>query len=113
LGLPDRVPAARIRRLQENYRSSPQVLAVANALAPKLGGFEKELRATRPDGPNPTARALPDAQAEIAFVLDEIRRLHTARVPFEEMAILYRINARSEPYEEALAAAGIPYQVRD
>ncbi|MDP9330262.1 MAG: ATP-dependent helicase [Actinomycetota bacterium] len=113
LGFADRYPSARIVRLEENYRSSPQVLAVANALAPKLGGFEKKLRATRPDGPNPTARALPDAAAEIAFVLDELRRLHAAHVPFEEMAILYRINARSEPYEEALAAAGIPYQVRD
>jgi DNA helicase II / ATP-dependent DNA helicase PcrA len=113
LGFADRYPTARIVRLEENYRSSPQVLAVANALAPKLGGFEKELRATRPDGPNPTARALPDATAEIAFVLDELRRLQAAHVSFEEMAILYRINARSEPYEEALAAAGIPYQVRD
>jgi DNA helicase-2/ATP-dependent DNA helicase PcrA len=113
LGFADRYPTARIVRLEENYRSSPQVLAVANALAPKLGGFEKKLRATRADGPNPTARALIDAQAEIAFVLDELRRLHAARVPFEEMAILYRINARSEPYEEALAAASIPCQVRD
>jgi DNA helicase-2/ATP-dependent DNA helicase PcrA len=43
----------------------------------------------------------------------EVRRLHDEGVPWEEMAILYRINARSEAYEEAFADEGIPYQVRD
>ncbi len=113
LTFPQRHPGATIVRLEENYRSTPQVLTVANALARHLGGFRKELRATHPDGPSPTARALPDAAAEVAFVVGEIRRLSAEGVPFEEMAVLYRINARSEPYEEALAAAGIPYQVRD
>ena len=40
-------------------------------------------------------------------------KLRADDVALEEMAILYRINARSEPFEEAFAAAGIPYQVRD
>ena len=113
LGFLDRYPAARIVRLEQNYRSSPQVLTVANALAQKLGGFPKTLRATRPGGPSPTARALPDADAEVAFVLGEVRRLVDAGTPFDQIAVIYRINARSEPYEEALAAAAIPYQVRD
>ena len=43
-----------------------------------------------------------------------VRRLHDdEQVPLEEIAVLYRINARSEPFEEAFAAAHIPYQVRD
>jgi DNA helicase-2/ATP-dependent DNA helicase PcrA len=113
LTFPERYPDATIVRLEENYRSSPQVLTVANALAEHLGGFRKELRATRGDGPSPTARALPDPAAEVAFVVAEIRRLQAEGVPLEEMAVLYRINARSEPYEEAFAAASIPYQVRD
>lgn len=113
LGFPQRFPGARIVRLEENYRSSPQVLTVANALARHLGGFRKELRATREDGPGPTARALPDADSEVAFVVDEVRRLYAAGIPLEDMAVLYRINARSEPFEEAFAAAGVPYQVRD
>ena len=100
-------------RLEENYRSTPQVLAVANGLSPQLGGFEKLLRPTKPDGPNPTGRALPDADAEVAFVVAEVRRLHDEGVPWEEIAVLYRINARSEAYEEAFADEGIPYQVRD
>jgi DNA helicase-2/ATP-dependent DNA helicase PcrA len=113
LTFPDRYPGATMVRLEENYRSSPQVLTVANALARSMGGFAKTLRATRGDGPNPTARALPDDDAEVAFVVGEARRLHEAGVVWEQIAVLYRINARSEAYEEALAAAGVPYQVRD
>ncbi len=113
LTFPDRYPHATVVRLEENHRSSPQVLTVANALARSLGGFDKMLRANRGDGPNPTARALPDAEAEVSFVVAETRRLHDAGMPWEQIAVLYRINARSEPYEEAFAAAGVPYQVRD
>ena len=113
LGFPQRYPDARVVRLQENYRSTPQVLTVANALIPTLGGYAKTLTATRPDGPNPTARACPDPDAEVSFVVGEVQRLHRQDTPLEQMAVLYRINARSERYEEAFAAAGVPYQVRD
>jgi DNA helicase-2/ATP-dependent DNA helicase PcrA len=113
LEFPERFPQAQVIRLEENYRSTPQVLTVANGLAANMGGFRKELRATMPDGPNPTARVLTDSAGEVTFVLSEIRRLHREGTPLEEMAVLYRINARSEPFEEALADAGIPYQVRD
>ena len=113
LSFPERHPGATVVRLERSYRSTPQVLAIANALAARLGGFHKELRATRPDGPNPTARALADAAAEVAFVVQEVTRLRDQEdVAFDEMAVLSRINARTEPYEEAFAAAGIPYQVR-
>ena len=113
LSFPERYPDATVVRLETNYRSSPQVLAVANRLATKLGGFRKELRPTRADGPNPTARGLPDPDKEVAFVVDETRRLITEGVRAEAIAVIYRINARSEPYEEAFAAVGVPYQVRD
>jgi DNA helicase-2/ATP-dependent DNA helicase PcrA len=113
LSFPRRYEHAVVVRLEENYRSSPQVLTVANALARGLGGFDKRLRATEPDGPAPTARALADAAAEVTFVLDECRRLQEAGVAWEEIAVLSRINARTEPYEEAFAEAGVPYQVRD
>ncbi len=113
LTFPERYPNATIVRLEENYRSSPQVLTVANALARSMGGFEKTLRSTRDDGPNPTARAVADTEAETTFVIGEAKRLQSHGLPWEQVAVLYRINARSEAYEEALAAAGVPYQVRD
>ena len=114
LGFTRRFPHATIVRLEQNYRSTPDVLELANRLAARLGGFRKTLRSTRPPGPPPLARAEPDEEAEVNAVVGAVRRLHAEEgVPFEEIAVLYRINARSEPFEEALAAAGTPYQVRD
>ncbi len=114
LGFAERFPRARVVRLEENYRSTPQVLGTANRLAGRLGGFRKSLRATRPEGPPATVRPMADPAAETGFVVEEAVRLHVAeRIPYEDMAVLYRINARSEPFEESFAAAGIPYQVRD
>jgi ATP-dependent DNA helicase UvrD/PcrA len=108
----DRYPDATVVRLEENYRSTPEVLALANRLAPKLGGFRKELRATRPSGPEPIAKAFSNDADEIAWVVAQTRLVHDQGVPWEEIAILTRINARTEPYEEAFADGGVPYQVR-
>jgi DNA helicase II / ATP-dependent DNA helicase PcrA len=114
LGFAERFPSAKIVLLEENYRSSPEVLNMANRLAPRLGGFRKTLSATKPSGPAPVAGSMRDQAAEVTAIAQTVRRLHAEeRVPLEEIAVLYRINARSEPFEEAFAAAGIPYQVRD
>jgi len=114
LGFTTRFPHATVVRLEENYRSTPEVLGLANRLATRLGGFRKTLRSTRPSGAPPLARAEPDEEAEVGAVVQAVRRLHREEdVPLEEIAVLYRINARSEPFEEAFAAAAIPYQVRD
>jgi DNA helicase II / ATP-dependent DNA helicase PcrA len=113
LALPRRFPRAAVIRLEDNYRSTPQVLALANALVPGLRGSEKRLRATRAEGPEPMTRRFGDRESEIGFVVESARQLHRReQVPWEEMAVLYRVNARSEEYEEAFAEAGIPYQVR-
>jgi DNA helicase II / ATP-dependent DNA helicase PcrA len=114
LGFTTRFPHATVVRLEENYRSTPEVLELANRLATRLGGFRKTLRSTRPSGAPPLARAEPDEEAEVGAVVQAVRRLHQEEgVALEEIAVLYRINARSEPFEEAFAAAAIPYQVRD
>jgi DNA helicase-2/ATP-dependent DNA helicase PcrA len=114
LGFTKRFPHATVVRLEENYRSTPEVLELANRLATRLGGFRKTLRATRPSGPPPLARAEPDEESEVGAVVQAVRRLHQEEdVPLEEIAVLYRFNARSEHFEEAFAAATIPYQVRD
>ena len=102
----------RLFRLEENYRSSPQVLELANRLAPRLGGAQKTLRAVRPDGPEPVVRAFGAREDETAFLVEQLYALQRDCVGYEQMAVLYRTNARSEEYEEALAAAGIPYRVR-
>jgi DNA helicase-2/ATP-dependent DNA helicase PcrA len=112
LAMPQRFPEGTIVRLERNYRSTPQVLALANRLTPRLGGVEKTLRATRPDGPEPTVLPLASREAEAAFVVERLRDLAADGVPWEEIAILYRLNSRSEDWEEALSDARIPFVVR-
>jgi DNA helicase-2/ATP-dependent DNA helicase PcrA len=112
LAMPYRFPQALVVRLEENYRSTPEILGFANRLVPNLAGAEKVLRAVRPGGAEPLAFVQPDRLVEASFLAGEMRRLHGEGVPHEEMAVLYRLNARSEDYEEALALAGIPFQVR-
>jgi DNA helicase-2/ATP-dependent DNA helicase PcrA len=108
----DRYPSAKLIRLEENYRSAPEILSLANRLAPRLGGFHKELRATRPSGPEPVARAFPTEVDEVGWVVEQAKLVHQQGVDWEQIAILARVYARTEPYEEAFASARIPYQVR-
>jgi DNA helicase-2/ATP-dependent DNA helicase PcrA len=112
LEMPRRFPAASVFRLEQNYRSTPQILELANRLAPKLGGFAKVLETIRPPGPTPAIRVFPDRQEEVADLVGAVRNLASEGVPWQEIAVLYRTNARSEDFEEALTAAGIPFQVR-
>ncbi len=107
LGLPQRFPHAQVIRLEENHRSTPEVLALANRLVPKLGGAEKVLRATRPAGPEPEVRPFSTVEAEGAFLVETIRG---AAVAFEEVAVLCRTNARLADFEAILHESGIPYQ---
>jgi DNA helicase-2/ATP-dependent DNA helicase PcrA len=105
--VPRRYPHATVVRLEENYRSTPQVLDLANRLVPRLGGAEKVLRPTRPDGPEPVVRPYPSPDDEAGAIVSAIRE---AGVPPEEIAILCRTNARLSDFEEALHDAGLPFQ---
>jgi DNA helicase-2/ATP-dependent DNA helicase PcrA len=104
LSMPRRYPHALVVRLEENYRSTPQILTLANRLVPRLGGAEKTLRAARPDGPEPELRRCDDEAREI------VARIKTLEVPLEQVAILCRTNARLADFEEALHEAGLDYQ---
>ncbi|HVV57199.1 MAG TPA: ATP-dependent DNA helicase UvrD2 [Gaiellaceae bacterium] len=107
LDLPRRYPHATVVRLEENYRSTPQVLELANRLVPRLGGAEKVLRPTRPAGPEPVVRPYPSPGDEAAAIVAAIR---AAGAPLEEIAILCRTNARLADFEEVLHDAGLPFQ---
>ena len=102
----------RVIRLEANYRSTPEALALANRLVPRLGGAQKILHAVRAPGPEPIAASFTSREGESAFVVERMEALQREGVPYEEMAVLYRTNARSGEFEEALAASGIPYRVR-
>jgi DNA helicase-2/ATP-dependent DNA helicase PcrA len=103
LALPQRFPHARVVRLERNYRSTPQVLELANRLVPRLGGSAKTLAPTVADGAEPVVGPGLD-------VVEHARRLHAGGLPLEEMAVLVRTNARTTEFEEAFHEAGIPFQ---
>jgi DNA helicase-2/ATP-dependent DNA helicase PcrA len=110
LSMPKRFPHATVVRLEDNYRSTPEVLGAANRLVPQLGGAEKVLRAALLGGPEPVTRSFPWPDAEAAFIVERVRELHAEGVPYEEMALLYRTNARSADFEEAFTSAELPFQ---
>ena len=113
LDMPARYPAAVVVRLEENHRSTPQILDLANRLTPHLKGSSKVLRAVRLPGPDPVLRSFPDPHAEVDFIVGHAQACHEKeKVPYEAMAVLYRINASSDDFEEAFSHADVPFQVR-
>lgn len=112
LGMPQRYPGTQVFKLESNYRSTPQILALANRLVSKLGGAEKVLTSENEPGPAPVLKAFQDPELERGWIVRSISGLISQGVAPEEIAILYRINARSEDLEEALGAAGIAFQVK-
>lgn len=106
---PQHFPQARSFALTLNYRSTPQVLALAGRLS---GPRQHRLRATAATGPPPRLLECADQDAEVLAVHDAIGRLHADGVPYGEMAVCYRLNRQSEPFEQALGRSGIPFVVR-
>ena len=111
-----RFPDAAVVRLERDYRSTPQVVSLANrviaAARGRMAGSKLHLVGQRDPGPTPTFAEHPDEVAEAASVAKNIKRLIDAGTVPSEIAVLYRINAQSEVYEEALTEAGVPFQVR-
>jgi DNA helicase-2/ATP-dependent DNA helicase PcrA len=101
-------PGATVVRLVRDYRSTPQVVAVANQLARTAA----PLVAQRPPGPRPLLTEYPDDTSEAAGLAVQVQALIAAGVPAREIAVLVRVNADTERFELALAEASVPYVVR-
>jgi DNA helicase-2/ATP-dependent DNA helicase PcrA len=116
LGFADRYPDAEVVKLERDYRSTPQVVALANKLIgqapPRKGLPGLRLLGQRAEGPAPRFFEHPDEPTEAAAVAQACRALVEAGTPAAEIAVLFRINAQSEVYENALAAVGVPYVLR-
>lgn len=120
-GFASRYPGARTVRLSRDYRSTPQVVSLANRVLSRsrrgsgaldLPAGAVQLQAQRPSGPAVRFEAYDDDVAEAAGVVTQVQRLQAAGVPRCEIAVLYRTNSQSEVIEQALADAGIGYLVR-
>ncbi len=107
----ERWPGAREVVLVRNYRSSPQVLMLANRLLAGEGRA-KRLVPTRPDGPEPVIARHASAEGELDALVQWVGLRIRERTAPAEVAVLVRVNAQLVPIEAALTRAGIPYQVR-
>ena len=110
-GFERRYPGAVVLPLLTNYRSSPQVLALANKLLASSGS-DKKLHATQDDGPEPVIRTFGSAAEEAAYVVASVKALMGQGVAANQIAVLLRLNAQTVGFEEALAREGLAYQLR-
>jgi len=108
-----RYPDARRFDLTVNYRSTPQILALANAsIAANVRQFEKELSSVRRDGTLPGLVPCLDVAQQAAFVAQRVLELRDEGIPLPEMAVLYRAHHHSMEIQFELARRGIPFVVR-
>ncbi|MBR8741369.1 ATP-dependent DNA helicase UvrD2 [Nocardiopsis sp. MG754419] len=116
LGFADRFPHATLVRLVRDYRSTPQVVRVANHVISQAKGAASAkhltLRAQRPDGSDPIYQEYDDEPAEATGVARKISVLLENGVPASEVAVLVRTNSQSAAYEQALSDQGVPFSVR-
>jgi len=111
-----RFPAATVVRLERDYRSTPEVVSLANrvigAARDRPAGSRLKLIGQRKPGPTPSFAEHEDETVEAVAVARRISELIDAGTPASEIAILYRVNAQSEAYERALSELDIPYLIR-
>lgn len=116
LGFSRKYPHATVVKLQRDYRSTPQVTDLANTVigqaTGRVAGTRLKLEGMRPAGPVPEFHQYDDETAEARATARKIQELINKGVEPKEIAVLYRINAQSSTFEEALRDAGIVYQVR-
>ena len=106
-----RFPSAVLVRLYRDYRSTPQVVGLANKLVTRTAAG-LQLAGQRADGPEPTFAEYDDEPAEAAAVATRCRELIDAGTAPAQIAVLFRVNAQSEVYEQALTDARVPYVLR-
>ncbi len=105
-------PEARVVRLEQNYRSTKNILAAANAVIRNNSErIDKDLFTENDAGEKIHAACLESDRDEANWILGRIRDIRAVGAPLNDMAIFYRTNAQSRALEEAFLSAGTPYQI--
>src|ERR1041385_5191188 len=113
LTFPLRFPEAKIYKLETNYRSTPQILALANAsMSHNRFQFKKELHAVRGSGPEPAVVGVDDVFEQAAFVAQRILELRDEGESLADIAVLYRSHYQSLELQMELSRRLIPYEIR-
>jgi DNA helicase-2/ATP-dependent DNA helicase PcrA len=112
LKFPDRHPGARIYRIEANYRSTPEILHLANAaIAANVRQFPKELTAARPAGVKPIMVACGDSRQQAAFVAQRVLQLREEGIRLNQMAVLYRAHFHALELQFELTRRNIPFSI--
>jgi len=110
---PIRFSDAVIYKLETNYRSTPQILQLANhTIAHNRFQFQKELRAVRGDGPDPAVVGVDGVFEQASFVAQRILELRDEGEKLSDIAVLYRSHYQSLELQMELARRMIPYEIR-
>jgi DNA helicase-2/ATP-dependent DNA helicase PcrA len=113
LTFPLRFPDATIYKLETNYRSTRQILNLANAsIAANRFQFRKELQAVRGDGPDPAVVGVDDVFEQASFVAQRILELRDEGEKLDDIAVLYRSHYQSLELQMELSRRNIPYEIR-
>ena len=113
LDFPKVYPGTKIFRLTANYRSSPQILGLANAIIKNNSGqFDKPLKAMKQAGSKPKVITMATIMDEARHVADEIVRLKSSGVPTKEIAVLFRAAFHAQLLEYELMKRNLPYEFR-
>ena len=113
LTFPLRFPESQIYKLETNYRSTRQILRLANAsIAANRFQFRKELQAVRGDGPDPAVVGVDDVYEQAAFIAQRILELRDEGEKLSEIAVLYRSHYQSLELQMELTRRLIPYEIR-
>ncbi|MGD0626694.1 MAG: ATP-dependent helicase [Thermodesulfobacteriota bacterium] len=113
LTFPERYPAAKIFKLEVNYRSTPQILDLANtSIIHNRFQFSKELRTVRPAGLMPSLVPAQDIMEQASFVAQRVAEIHEGGIPLSQVAVLYRAHYHSMELQMELTRRGIPFEVR-
>ena len=105
---PRRWPQAEVVRLDDNHRSSPQVVAAASAALGRQAS--SPVRSSQPEGPLPRLLSYPSEEVEAAAVASQIRAAHTRGLRWDKMAVLARTNTQLDSLAQALRNAGVPFR---
>lgn len=113
LTFPLRFPETTIYKLETNYRSTRQILNLANAsIAANRFQFRKELQAVRGDGPDPAVVGVDDVYEQASFIAQRILELRDEGEKLDEIAVLYRSHYQSLELQMELTRRNIPYEIR-
>jgi DNA helicase II / ATP-dependent DNA helicase PcrA len=113
LNFPNEHPNAKVFKLLTNYRSTPEILDLANAsLKHNLDQFEKDLSGLRKGGERPSYIPCASARQEAQYVAEQILQLHASGTPLNRIAVLFRATSHSQQLELELMKRDIPYEYR-